>query len=119
MLAGLIIWSTVTVLIIGIGIWSWNSRKPAGFYAGTEPPRVRDVKKYNRAVGILWFAYAALFELLGFPFLLEKQNGPLFLVTILGTVLITIGLMVAYNRILGRYRAPKDPSEPDSLRDGS
>ena len=53
MIIGLIIWSSVTLLIIGIGIWSWNSKKPAGFYAGVEPPKVNDVQKYNHAVGIL------------------------------------------------------------------
>ena len=104
MIIGLIIWSSVTLLIIGIGIWSWNSKKPAGFYAGVEPPKVTDVQKYNHAVGILWFVYGILFELLGFPFLFEKQNSPMFLLTILGVVAITIGLLIVYNRILKRYR---------------
>ena len=104
MIIGLIIWSSVTLLIIGIGIWSWNAKKPAGFYAGVEPPKVKDVQKYNHAVAILWFVYAILFELLGFPFLVEKQNSPMFVLTILGVVAITIGLLVVYNRILARYR---------------
>lgn len=104
MIIGLIIWSSVTVLIIGIGIWSWNAKKPAGFYEGVEPPKVKNVQKYNHAVAILWFVYAILFELLGFPFLFEKQNSPMFVLTILGVVAITIALLFVYNRILAKYR---------------
>ena len=104
MMIGFIIWSSVAVLIIGIGIRSRKSKKPAGFYSGTEPPRVTDVKKYNQAVGILWFVYAVFYELLGVPLLFEKQNSPMFIVPVLGTPLITIGLVIAYNRILAKYR---------------
>ena len=104
MIIGLIIWSSVTILIIGIGIWSWKSKIPAGFYAGVEPPKVKDVRKYNHAVAILWLVYAILFELLGFPFLFQEQNSPGFIVTILGVVAITIALLIVYNRILAKYR---------------
>lgn len=101
---GLAIWSAVALLIVGVGIWSWKSTKAIGFFAGVEPPKVKDVQKYNRAVGCLWFVYAALFELLGFPFLFQKQNSPLFIVTVLGVVWITILLVVVYHRILRKYR---------------
>ena len=101
---GLIIWSAVAALIVGIGIWSWKSPKAVGFYSGVEPPKVRDVRKYNHAVACLWFVYAALFEILGLPLLAEKKGQPLFLVSILGVVFITILLMAAYNRILSKHR---------------
>ena len=104
MIFGLITWSSVTILIIGIGIWSWKSKKPAGFYAGVEPPKVKNVRKYNHAVAFMWFAYAILFELLGLPFLFQKQNSPMFILTILGVVAITIALAIVYNRILAKYR---------------
>ena len=104
MIFGLIVWSAVAALIVGIGIWSWRSKKAVGFYSGVEPPKVRDIRRYNHAVAVLWFVYAALFELLGLPFLLQKKGKPLFLISILGVVLITILLMAAYNRILSRYR---------------
>jgi len=52
----------------------------------------------------MWFVYAILFELLGFPFLFQKQNSPLFILTVLGVVAITIALLLVYNRILARYR---------------
>ena len=104
MIYGLVIWSSVAVLITGIGVRSWKSKKPAGFFAGVEPPKVKNVRKYNHAVAVMWFAYAILFELLGLPFLFQKQNSPMFILTILGVVAITIALVIVYNRILAKYR---------------
>ena len=104
MIIGFIIWTSCALLIIGIGIWSWNSKKPAGFYAGVTPPEIKDVKGYNHSVAVMWFVYALLFELLGFPFLFLKQNSAMFILTIPGIVAITIALPVVYNRILVRYR---------------
>ena len=100
---GFVIWSVIAVMILVIGILTWRSKQPAGFFTGVTPPKVRDVQKYNHAVAILWFVYAALFELLGIPFLFLKQNAAGFLPVILGVVVITIALPVAYHRILLRY----------------
>ena len=104
MIAGFIIWSAVSLSLVGIGIWAWFSRKAAGFYAGVEPPKVTDVRKYNHAVAVLWFVYAALFELLGIPLLFLKQNSAGFILPVLGIPVITIGLVIAYNRILSKYQ---------------
>ncbi len=103
MMIGFVIWSAITVMILVIGALTWRSKQPAGFFAGVEAPKVRDVQGYNHAVAILWFVYAALFELLGIPFLFLKQNAAGFLPVILGVVVITIALPVAYHRILSRY----------------
>ena len=104
MLIGFIIWSAVSLLLLGIGFWSWNSGKAVGFYSGVKPPEVKDVRKYNHSVAVLWFAYALLFWLLGIPFLFLKQNSALFLLSILGTVAITLALVIVYQKILQKYR---------------
>ena len=104
MLIGFIIWSAVSLLLLGIGILTWNSGKAAGFFSGVEPPEVKDIRKYNHSVAFLWFAYALLFWLLGIPLLFLKQNSALFVLSILGTVMITIGLVIAYQRILQKCR---------------
>ena len=93
-------------------VLSWKIRNlqkkfHRAFYTGTKPPEVTDVRKYNRAVAILWFVYAGLFELLGLPFLFLKQNAAGFLWVVLGTVAITIALMIVYNRILRKYEQKK------------
>ena len=104
MIAGFIIWSLISIALLGIGVLTWRSRKPAGFFAGVNPPEVRDVRKYNHSVAVLWFVYAILFELLGLPFLFLKQNSAGFVWTVLGVAVISIALMIAYHRILTRYQ---------------
>ena len=107
MAIGFIIWSAVSLLLLGIGVWSWKSGKTVGFYTGVKPPEVSDVRKYNRSVAVLWFVYAILFELLGLPLLFMKQNSAGFLWSILGVPVISIALMIAYTRILAKYRVKK------------
>lgn len=107
MIPGFILWSVVFLILLGIGLWAWKSDKAVGFYTGTKPPEVTDVRKYNHSVGILWFVYAGLFELLGLPFLFLKQNAAGFLWVVLGVVVISIGLMIVYSRILRIYEQKK------------
>lgn len=104
MIIGFVIWSITSVIMLGIGIWSYRSEKPVEFFTGTKPPDVKDTKKYNHAVATLWFAYALLLELLGIPILFLKQNSAGFVPIFLGTILITIGLMVGYVAIEKKYR---------------
>ena len=104
MITGFVIWSITSVIMLGIGIWSYRSEKPVGFFAGTKPPDVKDAKKYNHTVGILWFSYAVLLEILGIPFLFLEQNSAGFIPVFLGTIVITIGLMIGYVAIEKKYR---------------
>ena len=103
MWVGFIIWSVVAILICGFGLYAWKAEKAVGFFAGAEPPEVDDVRKYNHAVAVIWFAYAGVLELFGIPLLFLKQNSPLFVITILGTVLASIGLAVAYTVIEAKH----------------
>lgn len=105
MVIGFIIWSIVCLILLGIGIWAWTSSRAVGFFSGVKPPAVRNVQKYNRSVAVLWFVYAILFELLGLPFLFLKQNSAGFLGSVLGVPVISIALMIGYNRILRKHRA--------------
>lgn len=104
MIIGFVIWSAVSLLLLGIGIWTRRSEKPAGFFSGIKPPEVSDVRQYNRAVSAIWFTYSVLFELLGIPLLLLRQNSGGFVWSILGVVFITITLPVAYSRVLSKYQ---------------
>ncbi len=102
MLIGFFIWSIVALVFVGIGISVWRAKEPVGFFTGVEPPKVKNTTKYNHAVSILWFSYAVLLEIFGLPLLFLKQNSPGFVISILGTVFISIGLAVAYNMILAK-----------------
>ena len=107
MVFGFIIWTLISLILLGIGIRCRQSEKAVGFFTGTKPPAVNDVRKYNRSVAVLWFAYAGLFELLGLPFLFLKHNAAGFLLCIAGVPVISIALMLVYTRILRRYEQKK------------
>lgn len=54
--------------ILGIGISSRKANEAEGFFIFEKQPKVKDVKRYNNAVSILWFVSAAVLELIGIPF---------------------------------------------------
>ena len=104
-----VIWSIIGTLFLVMGIYCMKSRKakPFGFWANAEVIPVEDVKGYNLALGKLWCVYGVLFMLIGLP-LLEEQDSGLLIVTMLGTMFISIGAMVAY--VVGiepKYRKKK------------
>ena len=104
MMVGFVIWTAVAIAIAVIVIIAGRSGKPSGFFAGVNPPEVNDVVKYNHSVGTLWVVYAVLLELFGVPLLFWKQNSAGFVISILGVVFISIGLVIAYTFILAKYR---------------
>lgn len=104
-----IIWALMGVLFIAMGIYDLSSKKakPFGFWANAEVAPIEDVKGYNRALGILWCVYGVLFVLIGLP-LLAGQNSGSIIISMLGTMFISIGAMVAY--VVGiepKYRKKK------------
>ena len=95
-----IIWSIVALVIIGIGIYSFVSKKPVGFFSGIEPPKVKDTKKYNRAVALLWFIYGTAFELLALPFLFAGGSALIAITVIGGTIALSIALPIVYSLVI-------------------
>ena len=81
----------------------WNFgmefKRTCRFFTGVKPPEVKDTRKYNHSVALLWFAYALLIEILGIPLLFLEQNSAGFIPIIFGVVIITIGLIVVYLKI--------------------
>ena len=104
MILGFVIWSLMVVMIAGFGIFSLKSETAVGFFAGVEPPKVKDVKKYNRTVAVMWFVYAAILELMGIPLLYLEQNSAWFVVPVLGTVIFTTALIIAYTVIVNKNK---------------
>ncbi|MCR5546629.1 MAG: hypothetical protein K6F30_09175 [Lachnospiraceae bacterium] len=96
---GFIIWALCGVFIIGIGIKDMFSKKPVGFWANIETIKVKDVKGYNRATGLLFVIYGIIFIVLGIP-LLGGQNTPFILFSILGVMAETIAIMVVYSLVI-------------------
>lgn len=72
---GFIIWVIVGLLLVGIGISGFFSKKAVGFWANVKVEQITDVRKYNYAVGKLFIAYGVIFILLGTPMLSKQQKS--------------------------------------------
>lgn len=98
------IWTATSLIFVGIGVCARIADKPVLFWTMQKEIKVSDVRAYNRAVAYLWFVFAGALALLGLP-LLAGQNSPYIIISIIGTVVACILLMVAYTRIEKKYRA--------------
>ena len=104
MIIGFIIWSSVMLLFVGIGISCLKSDEAVGFFSGCKPPEVENVYGYNKAVARLWFVSAFIYEIMGIPLLFLEQNSLLFVPMILAVPIGVIVMTVVYLRIEKKYR---------------
>ncbi len=96
-MAAFIGWAVMGLIFVIWGIYMFfaKSAKPFGFWANAEVAEMKDVKGYNRALGRLWCVFGVLLILLGLPFLFG-QNSVGLIITIPGTMIISIGAMIVY-----------------------
>ena len=103
-MVGFVIWAIFGCVMIMIGISDFFSKKEVGFWANAKTFPVNDIKKYNRATGKLLIAYGVIFVVLGLP-LLDGQNSPYILLSVLGVMIETIAVMAIYSlHITKKYR---------------
>ncbi|NMB44630.1 MAG: hypothetical protein GX995_10945 [Clostridiales bacterium] len=104
MVIAFIIWSVISITFLVIGIIARLSKKPVEFWANVKAPEVNDVKRYNKDVSVLWFVFAVLFEIVGIPLLFCEQSSLIAFISIFGTVVLAIGIMIAYTLLEAKYR---------------
>ncbi len=92
---GFAIWMAVGVLLAGLGVSAFFARKEVGFFCNVEALPMKDVKRYNRAVGKLLIVFGVVFALLGLP-LLAGQGSLAIIISILGVVGESIAAMAVY-----------------------
>ncbi len=90
----------VGVFFLILGIHCFFSNKPSGFWANAEQFEVTDVRAYNNAMGKMWIVVAILFTALGIPLLNPENILPVIFVTIIGTMLICIGIMIFFSTVI-------------------
>ena len=83
------------LMFVGLGIYCFKAKKPMGFFSNADAPKVEDVKRYNRDLGILWIVYGVVFTLLCIP-VLNGQNAAGLIITILGVMFEAIIAMGVY-----------------------
>ena len=83
-----------------IGIRCRHSDKPSGFWANAEQFEVNDVRAYNKSMSKLWFAAAGLYTAIGLPLLTPANILLVILVSMVGCMIVSIGLMVYFTTVI-------------------
>ncbi len=88
-----------------MGIRCRHSDKPSGFWANAEQFEVTDVRAYNKAMSKLWFVAAILYTALGLPLLTPANILLVILVSMIGCMIVTIGIMIFFTTVIEpKYR---------------
>lgn len=108
---GFIIIALVGIFFISGGIYflcikgkkTSESGKAISLWSNTDGIEVTDIRKYYTAIGKLAIGYGIIAILLGIP-TLGGQNTGGGIITVLGMSWGSIGAMVIYTRIEGKYK---------------
>lgn len=105
---GLVIFSSVAVLMFLIGLLQFKNReKPVGFFNTENPPEkeeITDVLLWNKKHGMLWILYGICIEL-GFLLGSVMPLAALEIVFTIGGVIIPLPVMIHRHYVLERtYR---------------
>ena len=82
-----------------LGIFSFVSKKPIGFWANAEMFQVTDIKRYNKAMCKLFCIMGVIFIILGLPLLWEEAVLWI-LLSCLGVMIEVIVAMVIYITVI-------------------
>ncbi|MBE6037818.1 MAG: hypothetical protein E7218_01275 [Anaerofustis stercorihominis] len=102
----IIIWGSVCLVFILIGISFRNSKKQIQPWANTTIKIKEEyIKQYNKETGNLFIKYAVLLVLAAVPMLFDmRQNSPMAVITILVTVFSSIYLAYGLVRLQNKYK---------------
>lgn len=109
---GSVIYSLVAVIMFGIGISQYKSKKPVGFYSGEKPPlesELTDVAMWNKKHGKMWIWYGVVIILsyvCGIPFI--NRDSVWCVVPMCGGTIVPIPLMIRYHsKLIKQYKTRK------------
>lgn len=104
----LIIMLPISALFTGIGIYAWRREKPMWFWSGStvNEKEISDVPAYNKANGIMWICYSAVFWISTMMGIFQMTAAGIVLsVGCLGGIPI---LIFAYGKIYNKYRVKNE-----------
>lgn len=93
---GFAAFALIGLFFLIIGIRCRHSDKPSGFWANAEQFEVTDVHAYNMAMSKMWFVAAVLYTALGLPLLTLANILLVILISVVGTMIVSIGLMIFF-----------------------
>ena len=107
-----LIFGFCALLMFGIGIWQFRSRKPVGFYSGEKPPdekELTDVGAWNKKHGMMWMLYGLLIVVAAVCGVIIGKGISL-LILFLVCLLLPLPFMVWYHHHLIRKYYVKNDS---------
>ena len=101
----LVIMIPLATLFSGIGIYAWKRKKPMWFWSGStvDEKDITDVPAYNRANGIMWLCYSAVFWIAAILGIFRQELAGVFLAV--GCLAGIPVLVIAYRKIFEKYKA--------------
>ncbi|WP_303836566.1 hypothetical protein [Ruminococcus flavefaciens] len=104
----LTVWLMLTIPI-GVfftcfGIYAWKRKKPMWFWSGKEvkEEKIADIPAYNRANGIMWLSFSAVFWLGAVLGILNLEAAGI--VVAVGTIACIPLLFLVYRKIYSKYK---------------
>lgn len=93
-------YALIGLFFLIMGIRCLHSDKPSGFWANAKQFEVTDVRAYNKAMSKLWFVAALLYTSLGLPLLTPANILLVILISVVGTMIVSIGLMIFFTTVI-------------------
>ena len=103
-----IIWLVIMIplglFFTGIGIFAWTRKKPMWFWSGStvDEKSISDIPAYNRANGIMWICYSAVFWISAILGIFQQETAGVVLAV--GCLLGIPALILAYRKIYNKYK---------------
>jgi len=90
----------IGVFFLVMGLRCRHSDKPSGFWANAEQFEVNDIPAYNKAMSKMWFVAAVLYTAIGLPLLTPANILLVILVSVVGCMVVSIGLMIYFTTVI-------------------
>lgn len=99
--------ASVAALFTGLGVYARKREKPMWFWSGTtvDEEEITDVPAYNRANGIMWIVFSAVFWASAVCGLARAKTGGIIMLA--GCAAGIPALVFAYGRIYAKYKKKK------------
>ena len=107
-MVGKIIWWIVSygcaILFFAIGVYALKRKKPMWFWSGStvDEKSISDIPAYNRANGIMWICYSAVFWISAILGIFRQETAGVVLAV--GCLLGIPALIIAYRKIYNKYK---------------
>lgn len=100
----LIIMIPLSLFFTILGIYAWKRKKPMWFWSGSivKQYEIKDIPAYNKANGIMWLGFSAIFWVSTILGVLNMEAGGICLAV--GCIVGIPALPISYGKIYKKYK---------------